>query len=221
MKNPIILNLKTYEQATGDSALKLAQICDKVAEDTKAEIILVPQTPDIYRISTAVAIPVFAQHIDPVKYGSNTGHTLPEAANAAGATGSLINHSECRLKLADIEACIEKLRTLGMTSVVCTNNINTTRAATALNPDWVAIEPPELIGSGISVSKAQPDVVEGAVAAVKDINPEVGVLCGAGIGTGEDVKAAIELGVEGVLLASAVVCSDDPESVLLDLIGGL
>ena len=221
MKNPIILNLKTYEQATGDSALKLAQICDKVAGDTKAEIILVPQTPDIYRISTAVSIPVFAQHIDPIKYGSNTGHALPEAVNAAGATGSLINHSEYRLKLADIEACIEKLRALGMTSIVCTNNINTTRAATALNPDWVAIEPPELIGSGISVSKAQPEVVEGAVSAVKDINPEVGVLCGAGIGTGEDVRAAIDLGVEGVLLASAVVCSDDPESVLLDLIGGL
>jgi len=47
------------------------------------------------------------------------------------------------------------------------------------------------------------------------------VLCGAGISTGEDVKAAIGLGTEGVLLASGVVKSADPKAVLLDLVSGI
>jgi len=221
MDNAIILNFKTYEESTGDNALKLAKICDDVAGETGANIIVVPQVSDIYRISKEIEIPVYAQHIDNIKYGSNTGHVLPETVKAAGATGSLVNHSEMRLKLADIEANIEKLRGLGMTSIICTNNVNTTKAAASLNPDFVAIEPPELIGSGISVSQAQPEIVSGSVDIVKKINPKVKVLCGAGITKGEDVKRALELGTCGVLLASGVVKAKDPKAVLMDLVKGL
>jgi len=204
MDNAIILNFKTYEESTGDNALKLAKICDDVAGETGANIIVVPQVSDIYRISKEIEIPVYAQHIDNIKYGSNTGHVLPETVKAAGATGSLVNHSEMRLKLADIEANIEKLRGLGMTSIICTNNVNTTKAAASLNPDFVAIEPPELIGSGISVSQAQPEIVSGSVDIVKKINPKVKVLCGAGITKGEDVKRALELGTCGMDLVKGL-----------------
>ncbi len=55
-------------------------------------------------------------------------------------------------------------------SVVCTNNIETSVAAATLNPEFVAVEPPELIGSGIPVSQAEPEIVEGTVAKVKKIN---------------------------------------------------
>lgn len=221
MDSYIMLNLKTYEESTGENALKLAKICDEVAKETKANIVVIPQPADIYRISQGVGIPVYSQHIGNVKFGSNTGHILPESVKAAGATGSLINHSEIRLKLADIEANIKKLNELGMVSVVCTNNVEVTKAAAALGPDFVAIEPPELIGSGISVSKAQPEIISGSVDAVKNVNPDVKVLCGAGISTGEDVKKAIELGTCGVLLASGVVKAKDPKAVLLDLVKGL
>lgn len=216
----IILNLKTYEEATGDYALNLAKICDDVAGETNAKIIVVPQPADLYRISSEVDIPVYAQHIDNAGYGSYTGHVLAESVKASGAVGSLLNHSERRIKLADLEAGIDKLRSLGMTSIVCTNNINTTKAAAALNPDFVAVEPPELIGSGISVSQTKPEVVSGSVDAVKEINPNVRVLCGAGITNGGDVKKAVELGTEGVLLASGVVKARDPRSVLMDLVSG-
>ncbi|MEA3254364.1 MAG: triose-phosphate isomerase [Candidatus Altiarchaeota archaeon] len=216
----IILNLKTYEEATGDYALNLAKICDDVARETNAKIIVVPQPADLYRISSEVDIPVYAQHIDNAGYGSYTGHVLAESVKASGAVGSLLNHSERRIKLADLEAGIDKLRSLGMTSIVCTNNINTTKAAAALNPDFVAVEPPELIGSGISVSQTKPEVVSGSVDAVKEINPNVRVLCGAGITNGGDVKKAVELGTKGVLLASGVVKAGDPRSVLMDLVSG-
>lgn len=221
MDNYIILNCKTYEQATGDNALKLAKICEKVSKESGADIIICPQFTDIHRITREVDIPVYAQHIDPIKHGSNTGHILPEAVKAAGATGSLINHSERRLKLADIEANIDKLKELGMTSIVCTNNISVTKAAAALSPDFVAIEPPELIGSGISVSQAQPEIITGSVEAVRKINPEVKILTGAGITTGDDVKKALELGTCGVLLASGVTKATDPRAVLMDLVRGV
>jgi len=221
MDNAIILNFKTYEESTGDKALRLARICDDVAKETGANIIVVPQVTDIYRISREVSIPVYAQHIDNIGYGSNTGHVLPESVKSSGAKGSLLNHSEMRLKLADIEANVERLRALGMTSVICTNNINTTRAAASLNPDFVAIEPPELIGSGISVSRAQPEIVSSSADIVKKVNPGVKVLCGAGITKGEDVKRALELGTCGVLLASGVVKARDPRAVLMDLIKGM
>jgi triosephosphate isomerase len=136
----------------------------------------------------------------------------------AGAVGTLINHSEYRLKLADIEASVAAARGEGLTSIVCTNNVPTTAAASALAPDYVAVEPPELIGSGIPVSKADPQVVEDSVRAVQAVNPEVRVLCGAGISKGEDVIAALELGAEGVLLASGVVKAEDPKKALEDLV---
>ncbi len=86
-----------------------------------------------------------------------------------------------------------------------------------LNPDAIAIEPPELIGSGISVSTAQPEIVSGAVEAVHTINPDVKVLCGAGITNGEDASAALDLGAKGILVASGVVKAEDPYKALLEL----
>ena len=58
------------------------------------------------KVAEAVEIPVFAQHIDPIKPGNSTGHILAESVKEAGAVGTLINHSERQLKLIDIDAII-------------------------------------------------------------------------------------------------------------------
>lgn len=214
----VILNFKTYLESTGKSALELAKSCESVAEETGINIMIAPQPADIYRISQEVGIPVLAQHIDPVDAGGHTGSILPESVKEAGAVGTLINHSEQRMQLFNIDAAVKKALSLGMISAVCTNNIETSAAAATLNPDFVAIEPPELIGSGIPVSQAEPEIVEKTVALIHDINKDVRVLCGAGISTGNDMKAAIELGSEGVLLASGIILADDPKKALLDLV---
>ncbi len=177
-----------------------------------------PQGADLRILSQEVNIPILAQHIDPVDAGGHTGSMLLECAKEAGASGTLINHSEQRMQLADIEIVVNKINTANMTSVVCTNNILTSAAAAAMKPNFVAIEPPELIGSGIPVSQAEPKIVEGSVAAIKEVNSNVRVLCGAGISTGEDMKAALELGSEGVLLASGIILAPDPKKALLDLV---
>ncbi len=144
-----------------------------------------------------------------------------EAVKEAGAVGTLINHSEHRLRLADIDDCVKRAKEAGLITCVCTNNLSTSKAASLLSPDFVAVEPPELIGGDISVSKAQPELVKGTVDAVKSVSPNVKVLCGAGVKNGEDVKKALELGSEGVLLASGVVKAKDVEAAMRDLISGL
>ena len=103
-------------------------------------------------------------------------------------------------------------------SCVCSNNVATSEAVATLAPNYVAVEPPELIGTGIPVSKAEPEIVTGTVEKVKNINKNVKVLCGAGISTGEDMKAAIDLGAEGVLLASGIIKAKSPKQALLDLV---
>jgi len=214
----VILNFKTYIESTGKNAVNLAKASEIVAEETGINMVIAPQSPDICQLSNEVKIPVFAQHIDAVDAGGHTGSTLIECVKEAGADGSLINHSEQRMKLADIDIAVKKLTEKNMVSVLCTNNIETSAAAATLRPDFVAIEPPELIGSGIPVSKAEPEVVEGTVEVIHQINPDISVLCGAGISTGDDMKAAMDLGAEGVLLASGIIKADDPKEALLNLV---
>jgi triosephosphate isomerase len=214
----VILNFKTYLESTGKNALKLALASEMVAEETGVNMVVAPQCPDIYSLSREVKIPVFAQHVDAVDAGGHTGSTLIECVKEAGAVGSLINHSEQRMKLADIDTVVKKTTEKSMVSVLCTNNIETSAAAATLKPDFVAIEPPELIGSGIPVSKAEPEIVEGTVDIIHEINPEVDVLCGAGITTGDDMRAALDLGAVGVLLASGIIMAEDPKEALLNLV---
>lgn len=214
----IVLNFKTYEQSMGEKAVLMTKYCEEVSIESGVVIIACPQTPDIFRVAGTVKIPVFAQHIDSVGVGSFTGHITADCVRSAGARGTLINHSERRILLSEIDSAIQSAKKAGLSTIVCTNNIAVTSAAAALFPDFVAIEPPELIGSGIPVSKANPEIVSGSVSAVKKINPKVKVLCGAGISTGDDVAAAIELGTEGVLLASGVIKAKDPKAALFDLV---
>ncbi len=213
----ILLNLKTYEQATGTKAVEFARIAQQVNEKTGISIAVAPQTIDIASLTVSWETPVFAQHIDPITYGKNTGHTLPEAVVDAGAYGTLLNHSERQISLERIEASIKRAREVDLVTIVCADTVETAKKIALIGPDVIAIEPPELIGSGISVSTAKPEIVSGAVKAVKNVNPDVKVLCGAGITNGEDASAALELGAKGILVASGVVKSDNPYMALLEL----
>ena len=212
----VLVNFKTYGEGTGKKALELAKTCEKVSSETGVCVGVAPQSADIAPIADAVSIPVFSQHIDPVSTGSYTGHVLAECVKEAGAVGTLINHSERRLKLADIDAIVTRARENTLISVVCSNNALVSAAAATLKPDMIAVEPPELIGTGIPVSKAKPDVVSGTVELVRRLNRDVVILCGAGITRGDDVAAALTLGTEGVLVASGIVKAKDPYTVLLE-----
>jgi len=217
----IVLNVKTYAEATGIKALEIAQLMDRISQEIGVSMAIAVQATDISICAEKVKIPVFAEHIDPITPGSHTGWTLPESVKETGAVGTLINHSEHRLKLADIDFCVTRAKELNLDHIVCTNNILTSKAAAVFSPNFIAVEPPELIGGDISVTTADPDIVSGSVDTVKDINKNVKVLCGAGVKNGRDVSKSIELGAEGVLLASGIVKAKDKESVIRDLASGL
>lgn len=222
MNTPIvILNYKTYLESSGENALELARALKSASEESGITMVAAPQAADSYRIQDQISLPIFAQHIDPITPGGHTGSNLIETLIEAGISGSLINHSENRMKLADIDEVIQLCKQNDIESCVCTNNIATSKAIATFSPDAVAVEPPELIGTGIPVSQAQPEVVEDSVKGVKSINKKIKVLCGAGISTGDDMKAAMDLGADGVLLASGIVKAKNPKEALLDLVSKL
>ncbi|MFB6255500.1 MAG: triose-phosphate isomerase [Haloplanus sp.] len=212
----VLVNLKTYPCDPVD----VAEAAAAVADASGVRIGVAPQAATLERVA-ATGVETWAQHVAPVAHGSHTGHTLAETVADAGATGTLCNHSERRLTLADIDGAIDAADRADLETVICANNPDQVAAVAALGPDAVAVEPPELIGGDVSVGTADPDIVEGAVAAAAAVDPDVSVYCGAGVSTGDDLTAAADLGADGVLLASGVAKADDPRAALSDLVAGI
>src|SRR3712207_8154076 len=119
-------------------------------------------------------------------------------AKSYGVVGSLINHSEHRMEMSSISRIVERLRKLDMVSIVCAQEPQEVVEISHLEPDFIAIEPPELIGSGRAVSKENPAII---TKSVQGAGSRSSVICGAGITDKEDVAKAMELGSQGILVA--------------------
>ncbi|EMA47036.1 triose-phosphate isomerase [Halococcus saccharolyticus] len=209
----VLVNLKAYPS----DPVAIATAAHEIADESGVRIAVAPQAAHLERVAET-GVETWAQHISSVEHGSHTGSTLAEAVADAGAVGTLVNHSERRLRLADIDGALDAADRAGLETIVCANNPDQIGAAAALGPDGVAVEPPALIGGDVSVSQADPEIVEGAVEAATAVDDSVDVLCGAGISSGEDLAAAGDLGASGVLLASGVAKADDPRAALADLV---
>jgi len=217
MKPILLINFKTYIEASGKQAVTLAKLIDQTARKKKASVAIAVETADIYAVSKAVRLPIYAQHIDPIEEGAHTGSVLAKDVRENGAKGTLLNHSEKRMKYRDLRKSIEIARKNKLKTVVCVNSIHTLRRVRRFNPDYIAIEPPALIGTGISVSTAKPGLIRKAVKAARGVP----LLCGAGISNGSDVKRALELGASGVLAASAIVRARNQKAIILEMINAL
>lgn len=214
----IITNFKTYETASAEKAVRLARLHESVAEKTKTTFIVAVQALDLAAVAEAVDIPVFAQHVDPVDYGSNTGWIVPKAVKDLGASGTLLNHSEHRLEWDVLKETVEQVKAIGLITAVCAQTPDEARRiAEELQPDYVCVEPPELIGGDISVSVADPGIIRDSV---EQVGGEK-LLVGAGVKNQEDVRIAREMGASGILLASGITKAEDPAAVLEDLALGL
>lgn len=208
----IIINFKAYSEALGYKAREISKKCVEASERTDAKVVSVPQTQDI-RVCNG---DVFAQHVDPVEPGSHTGSNLAEGLKDSGVSGTLLNHSEKRIEKEKIAEAVERCRDLDLTTVVCAQSPEECGELSKLDPDYVAFEPPELIGGDTSVSSAEPELIEEAVE-----KSEVEVLTGAGIKSREDVEKSVELGCKGVLVASGVVKSENQLEEIIELCEGL
>ena len=193
----LVVNFKTYKQASGKNAIKLA----KKAERVSKSIILCPQAADMSRIK--VKNPIFAQHVDDVEPGRSTGFISPYDVKQDGAKGTLLNHAEHRIPLSKIKSTVKRCHKLGLKVILCSGSLKQIKEFKKLKPYAIAFEEPSLISTGKSITKVKPKKVEEFVKLLS--RTKIIPLTGAGISTKEDVKAAKKLGTKGTLVASAIV----------------
>ena len=74
-----------------------------------------------------------------------------------------------------------------------------------MSPDYLAIEPPELIGTKKSIATEKPSLITDSFQHLKLVASRSQLICGAGINSSEDIRIAINLGSKGILAASSVI----------------
>lgn len=210
----IWVNFKTYKQGTGKKALELAKICEGVGKGAGVKIIPLVQAADIFRVVAGVKIPVWGQHVDEISFGPNTGGVLAEAVWGAGASGVILNHSEKKLPFEIIGETVRRVKDLGMKVLVCAESVEEGEEVVKFKPDFLAYEPPELIGSReVSVATGKPEVITDFVKKF----PQLPIVVGAGIHGEKDVMISLRLGAKGILVSSDVVLAPKPEEELEEL----
>jgi triosephosphate isomerase len=210
----ILVNFKVYTQTFNEGAIKLAKICKEVMEETGVKIIPVVSSLDAHRIINELKINVYIQHIDAITDGPKTGFISGQQAKELGVKGSLINHSEHKLKPGTIKNILTIIPK-NFDSVVCLNSLGQAESwARNIKPSMIAYEPSYLIGNKEkSVATDRPDVIKKMVEKFKNVP----VLVGAGIKDADDVRISLDLGAKGVLISSAIVTAKDPKVELLKL----
>jgi triosephosphate isomerase len=224
-----VINTKNYPNSAGPSIVRLSSIVDSISRSQAmkldVQIILAVPAFSIALLSERFpGLTFFAQHLDDAAEGSTTGFLVAEIAKTFGAKGSIINHSEHRIPDEKIRITVEILRKNGLLSLVCARNEDEVSSFAKYSPDFLAVEPPELIGSGNAISKSRPELITRSVDALRTSkipNSSTALLCGAGIVDSEDAKRSVELGAQGILVASGVIKSSDWKVKIGSLVQGL
>ena len=203
----IIINFKDYKESIGKNAIKLAKSLDHQG------VWLVVNAIDLKEVIRNVKYSkIFIENVDPVELGAYTGSISFPEVKKSKAFGVLINHSENRIKFDKIKRCIKLAKKYKLKIIVSSNSLSEELKINKLNPDFTAIEPPELISTKNSISMKKPDLIKRAGLKIKNL------VVGAGINTAEDIKIANEFGARGVLISSAIVKSKNPKNKLNDLV---
>src|SRR3989442_9036110 len=176
----IVVNCKTYPEALGKRGWDLAGRLAAVAQETGASVVLAPPASDLAHVAKLVRIPVFAQHVDAVTPGPTTGWLPPESLLEAGIAGTLINHSERKVAWEEMAKSVPRCRELGLEVIACADDIVEAETLAKLSPEYIAIEPPELIGGNGSVTAANPASGSGGLEPSRALNPKIFVLFGGG-----------------------------------------
>jgi len=223
----VIVNFKDYEVATGMGAVDMLKAHEEVMVEFPdlAKIVVAVHPTDLKDVCrVAENVIVFSESADFLTRGpdgfpktTQTGRLTPRILCGMGACGALVNHAENPRTDEEIKMIVEDFKSYkpDFVLVVCAESVErAVRILGVCKPDYIALEPPELIGGDVSVTTKE-DVVRDAVAKVGN-----NLLVGAGVKTGEDLKKALEFGAVGVLLASGVVKPKDktPKQALIDLI---
>ena len=209
IKPLILVNFKTYPEAVGNKAIALAQQLSLV-KSRGYDLAIAPSLLDLQPVLKVSKIKTYAQHADG-PLGAHTGSIPVDELHRIGAAGTLLNHSEHKQPFEKIKQTIAWCHKKGLLTIVCTSDIMETQRIAGFRPDYIAYEPPELIGGNISVTSAQPEIIIKALKTVQKISPSTKFLCGAGIQRREDIIGAIKLGASGVLIGHAASQAANPK----------
>lgn len=205
----IIVNAKTYPETTGKNIFKIAKACEETAKKGHT-VGLATQAFDLKEaLHITKKTNIYSQHLDNGEPGRNTGYMLAKNVASIGIKHTILNHSEHKISFTELKKTVAECKKLKMTIILCADTPREAKKLVALKPDYIAVEPPGLIGGDVSVS-TKPRIIKNSLEAVGKIP----LLVGAGIKTGEDVRVALEIGARGVLVASGVVLAKNPKKVL-------
>ena len=209
-KGIVMINLKTYK--SGKALLKMVKEIEKVDKS----VIVCAAVADVFAISLKTKLPVFSQHVDSCKPGKNNGFVTSDSLKAWGAKGVLINHSEHRMSFKEIKDRVDACRRVRLKTCIFAENLAAARKLKKLKPDYLVIEPAELVGSNTkSVSSEKPELIS-------NVSAKLGYpfLVGAGVKDHMDYEVAMKRGAKGIILSSAITTSRSPGKVLRRLING-
>ncbi len=202
----------------GEKALQLAMHADRMSVKYDVSIIFTPQYVDIPLIADKTKhLHVFAQHMDSLKIGRGVGSVLPEAVKAAGADGFLLNHSEKRVSLEEIEKTIRRGDEVGLASMICADDLSQAVKIASFKPNIILAESPELIGMGSRENSDQEEIKK-INESVWQVNPDILVLHGAGIKCGQDIYDVFKNGAQGSGSTSGILLASDPFQMLEEMI---
>lgn len=211
----LLINFKTYPQAIGPNALKLTHELLGVARRfPHVKVGFAPPALDLAEVAEHTQAQIWAQHVDLAGVGQFTGFLSPKDAKAAGAWGTFLNHSEHPLDNETTRKTASWAKDSGLKVLIFARDPLHVAQFSKLAPDFIAYEPPELIGGRISVTTAKPQIIE---AAVKE-SSHIPLLVGAGVHEGKDVEVAVRLGAKGVVVSSAIVTARNPRGVLEEML---
>ena len=143
---------------------------------------------------------------------------LPEAVKAAGAVGVMLNHAEKPLTMEAVEKTIKRADEVGLATIVCADTVEDVKTIAKMSPNLIVAEPTELIGTG---QTSDSNYVLDTINTVREINPDIMVLQGAGISNGQDVYNTIKLGAQATGSTSGILKAVDPYAMVEEMLYNL
>lgn len=196
-----IINYKAYREGI-DRGIEIAMASRELADKLKIDIIVA--VPFTLCRGAAKITRAISQGLDPIEPGAATGRVSWYEISKSGCVGALINHSENRMEMRDVEKVVSICKENSLLSYVCVESMVEARKVVGFGPTAISYENPSLIGGKKSVAEAEPGMVKEFVELIHN-GCDSSALIGAGINSGADVKRCVDLGSDGILVASAVM----------------
>ncbi len=216
MDKTVIVNLKHYKVSSGNRCENFLSKFIGMDNPSDTRIVFALNPIDFRIAKSFPELDFYAQHVYSLDFGAGTGRYSIESLMDFGIDGSLLNHSEMRVPESQIIETLDKAKSMGFPIIICAESPSEAEKYSAIKPEYIAYEPPELIGGDVSVTSSKPEIIRNVIE--KCARNSVPVLVGAGVKNNHDMKKSLELGARGVLVASGIVLSDDPLASLTSLI---